>query len=55
MKGLVKITGKLILALLCIVFIFLLTTTIYHHVSLGNEVNAIRPNGILVDLSLIHI
>jgi pimeloyl-ACP methyl ester carboxylesterase len=50
MKGLVKITGKLILALLCIVFIFLLATTIYHHVSLGNEGNAILPNGILVDV-----
>lgn len=33
MKGLVKITGKLILALLCIVFIFLLATTIYHHIT----------------------
>lgn len=57
MKKILKRTGKLLLILLCIVFIFLSATTIYHHVSLDNEANNIIPNGMLigVDGHKIHI
>ena len=50
MKRLLKRMGKLLLVLLCIIFIFLSATTFYHHVSLGNEENSIVPNGMLVEV-----
>lgn len=50
MKRLLKRTGKLLLVLLCMVFIFLSVTTIYHHVSLGSEAGKIVPNGKLVEV-----
>ncbi|NMA67426.1 MAG: alpha/beta hydrolase [Clostridiaceae bacterium] len=57
MKKILKGMRKLLLILLCIVFILLSVTTIYHHVSLGNEVNNIIPNGMLVEVDghKIHI
>lgn len=57
MKKILKRTGKLLLILLFIAFIFLLTTTIYHHVSLRNEGNNIVPKGTLVEVNgcKIHI
>jgi len=45
-----KLIGKLLSILLCIAFIFLAATTIYHHVSLGYEAEAIVPNGMLVEV-----
>jgi pimeloyl-ACP methyl ester carboxylesterase len=50
MKRLLKRTGKLLLILLCIVFVFLSATTVYHHASLDNEGNSIIPNGMLVEV-----
>lgn len=57
MKKIFKRAGKLLLVLLCIVFIFLSATTIYHHISLSSEVNNIVPNGTLVEVDgrKIHI
>lgn len=50
MKKLPKRIGKILFILLCIVFVFLSATTIYHHVSLIYEVNYIVPNGTLVEV-----
>lgn len=57
MKKILRRTGKLLLILLCIVFMFLSVTTIYHHVSLRYEMNNIVPNGTLVEVDghKIHI
>ncbi|HHY81470.1 MAG TPA: alpha/beta hydrolase [Clostridiales bacterium] len=50
MIRLLKIIGRLLFTLVCIVLVFLSTTAIYHHVSLGSERNAIDPNGMLVEV-----
>jgi len=52
-----KRIGKSLLILLGLLFIFLLVTTIYHHVSLGKEAEKIIPNGKLVEVDghKIHI
>lgn len=57
MERILKRTGKIILILLCIVLIFLSTSTIYHHISLGYEKNSIISNGTLVEVEghKIHI
>ena len=57
MEKILKRTGKIILILLCIVLIFLSTSTIYHHISLSYEKNSIISNGTLVEVEghKIHI
>lgn len=50
MKKILKKALKLILILLCFVFVFLSATTIYHHISLSQEKNKIVPNGMLVEI-----
>lgn len=57
MKKILKRIGKILLILLGAIFIFLSTTTIYHHISLGYESNNIVSNGMLVEVDghKIHI
>lgn len=50
MKKTPKKALKLILILLCFVFVFLLATTIYHQISLNYERDKIVPNGTLVEV-----
>jgi pimeloyl-ACP methyl ester carboxylesterase len=50
MKKILKIAGKVLLLLLCIVILSLSATTIYHRVSLGREAKNITPNGKLVEV-----
>jgi pimeloyl-ACP methyl ester carboxylesterase len=57
MKKILKKAVKLLLILLCFVFIFLSATTIYHRISLNYERDKIVPNGMLAELDgyKIHI
>ncbi|HZK23970.1 MAG TPA: alpha/beta hydrolase [Oscillospiraceae bacterium] len=50
MKKILQKTGRLLLILLCILFMFLLATTIFHHISLVYEAKKIVPNGMLVEV-----
>ena len=51
MRKIIRRTGKILGIILSVIMVFLIGSTVYHHISLGIETDKIVPNGTMVEVN----